>query len=339
MSTASKLTKKQKKGVAFRNRKTGGKKKSADFEEGEGRDVPIAEDQDMAEVAGEEDGVEEKSERVDAGVKEGSKSKGKGKEKAKPEVAAAGEGAPGRTKRKREAATEVENDGEDVKPAGDAEIKPKSKRRKGDTGEALEGEEDGAKKSSSARRYILFLGNLKYTTSLEAIQAHFSACDPPPTIRLLTPKKAPHKSATAGPTKSKGCAFLEFKHQNALQQGIKLHHSTLDGRKVNVELTAGGGGKSETRLNKLKERNKGLDTQRRKRTTKPDAGEKKEVAPSRGAERQSATSGVMAAPAEKRTWTVGEVEETETHRGGKKHAKRRPRPKNFSTGTNAIPVG
>lgn len=62
--------------------------------------------------------------------------------------------------------------------------------------------------------------------------------------------------------KSKGCAFLEFKHQSALQQGLKLHHSSLDGRRINVELTAGGGGKSETRLSKLKERNKELENQR-----------------------------------------------------------------------------
>lgn len=82
--------------------------------------------------------------------------------------------------------------------------------------------------------------------------------DPPPTVRLLTSKSA--KSPTK--TKSKGCAFLEFSHRNALQQGLKLHHSQLDERKINVELTAGGGGKSEARLTKLKERNKGLTAQR-----------------------------------------------------------------------------
>jgi len=62
--------------------------------------------------------------------------------------------------------------------------------------------------------------------------------------------------------KSKGCAFLEFTHRNALQQGLKLHQSMLDGRMVNVELTAGGGGKSESRLKKVRERNKALLGQR-----------------------------------------------------------------------------
>lgn len=36
----------------------------------------------------------------------------------------------------------------------------------------------------------------------------------------------------------------------------------LDGRMINVELTAGGGGKSENRLIKVKERNKALFVQR-----------------------------------------------------------------------------
>lgn len=82
--------------------------------------------------------------------------------------------------------------------------------------------------------------------------------DPPPAVRLLTPKV----SAAKPVTKSKGCAFLEFKDRQGVQQALKLHHSQLDGRKINVELTAGGGGKGETRLKKLKERNKELEGQR-----------------------------------------------------------------------------
>lgn len=104
-----------------------------------------------------------------------------------------------------------------------------------------------------------FLGNLQYTTPKEAIQKHFAACDPPPEIRLLTPKPRP---GVAARPKSKGCAFLEFRSKVGLQQALKLHQSMLDGRMINVELTAGGGGKSETRMNKVKERNKGLLSQR-----------------------------------------------------------------------------
>jgi nucleolar protein 6 len=80
-------------------------------------------------------------------------------------------------------------------------------------------------------------------------------------VRLLTPKaSATGKKSTK--SKSKGCAFLEFDNRRALQQALKLHQSKLDGRTINVELTVGGGGKSETRLKKLRERNKDLNTQR-----------------------------------------------------------------------------
>lgn len=85
------------------------------------------------------------------------------------------------------------------------------------------------------------------------------AIDPPPTVRLLTPKAAPNGRQ---PNKSKGCAFLEFATKSALQQALKSHQSELDGRMINVELTAGGGGKSEGRIEKLKKRNKELHEQR-----------------------------------------------------------------------------
>jgi|ERR1700722_819100 len=79
--------------------------------------------------------------------------------------------------------------------------------------------------------------------------------EPPPTIRLLTPKSVPSN-------KSKGCAFLEFSHHNSLQQALKLHQSTLEGRKINIELTVGGGGKGQGRIAKLQGRNRGLQDQR-----------------------------------------------------------------------------
>ena len=86
--------------------------------------------------------------------------------------------------------------------------------------------------------------------------AHTLVLDSPPIVRLPTPK------ATQPASKSKGYAFLEFTEKKSLQQALRLHHSELEGRKINVELTAGGGGKSEHRLKKLQERNKGLHEQR-----------------------------------------------------------------------------
>jgi len=96
-------------------------------------------------------------------------------------------------------------------------------------------------------------------STVALIEPHFRE-DPPPTIRLLTPKANP--GTTQNKLKSKGCAFLEFTHRNALQQALKLHQSNLEGRLINVELTAGGGGKSDSRLAKVRERNKALLGQR-----------------------------------------------------------------------------
>ncbi len=69
-------------------------------------------------------------------------------------------------------------------------------------------------------------------------------------------------TAAAAKSKSKGCAFLEFSTRHALQVALRLHQSELDGRRINVELTAGGGGKSDARLAKVKARNKHLGAQR-----------------------------------------------------------------------------
>ncbi|KAL0071780.1 hypothetical protein AAF712_000702 [Marasmius tenuissimus] len=290
MAAATKLTKKQKKALAFRERKSGKGGKDATSNDMEGNELPEMDVQDI---------VDEQGDQVEDGkLDEKKKKRFRGKSK----------------KRKRE------NEG-DVETKVTTEDAKASKRRK------TEGDKE---------RLILFLGNLKYTTSQESITSHFNACDPPPTIRLLTPKTASEKS-----TKSKGCAFLEFETKAALQQALKLHHSKLDGRTINVELTAGGGGNSETRLKKLRERNKKLHGQRKPgKDGKSDKGEN--AAGNTTDQRYSATSGVGEAPATKNTWTVGDtVEEGPRSRGGKKHSKRGARKpaKEWGTGVNAIPVG
>jgi len=56
-------------------------------------------------------------------------------------------------------------------------------------------------------------------------------------------------------------------------------------------------------------------------------------------QRFSATSGLEQVQSKRRTWTVGDEDDGETHRGGKKHTKTRPRGRQWGTGVNAIPVG
>ncbi|KAG9314193.1 hypothetical protein JVU11DRAFT_4979 [Chiua virens] len=335
MLPTSKLTKRQKKFLAFRERKRGKDKLKplpGTISDSEDEiDVPAVEDQVLADAPQSQQGHQISKEVL----------LGTGKTRAKAEEAETEARVVVTVARKSKRKAREEDE------SGESD-KPKSKRRRGGEGTAMqEAVEDGAedgetlsaeietKSEKTKQRFILFLGNLKYTTTLEAIQGHFSACVPPPTVRLLTPKPST-KSPTKPVTKSKGCAFLEFKHRGALQQGLKLHHSQLDGRQINVELTAGGGGKSMARTKKLKERNKELEGQRRKRQD-PAAN-----VPPGGAQRFSATSGEQEIPTHKQTWTVGDAEERGTHRGQKHQRtskKRGSRVKDFRTGVNAIPVG
>ncbi|KAJ7246280.1 hypothetical protein B0H12DRAFT_1021281 [Mycena haematopus] len=327
MNAPQKLTKKQKKGIAFRDRK-GSKSRSHGGPAGmEDNEVPVLEVQDF--VGDEVDSLALEVRTTQATpADQKSKALRKGKEKAVDSVT-----PPAQKKRKRDHAAEdggenAAEEGQDGKVEG-----PKPKKVKGSPG-------DSAKetKTQVTQRFILFVGNLKYTTTAEAIKAHFAACDPPPTVRLRTPKP----SAAGKPVnKSKGCAFVEFSHRNALQQGLKLHQSELEGRRINVELTVGGGGKSDTRLNKLKERNKGLFEQRKDRVEKLAKNDPTMSSVLDQPQRFSATSGLEQVQSKRRTWTVGDEEDDETHRGGKKHTKARGRGKGkqWGTGVNAIPVG
>jgi len=269
-----KQTKKQKKALAFRTRQKTSKKKDLDDEQ-DALDFPIEENQDVAGLAD----LPLETEEVSAGGRSGGrkgKAKDGGQHQPQPE---------GSKKRKRE--------GEEV-----VVEKPRKKSKAHPTVSAPGVEDDDGQKVAEVKeraqpqRFILFIGtfglglssklasfataagNLKYSTTKDAILSHFSSCgtvcprldfstithilasDPPPTVRLPTPK------TTQPSSKSKGYAFLQFTDKKPLQQALRLHHSELEGRKINVELTAGGGGKSEHRVKKLQERNKGLHEQR-----------------------------------------------------------------------------
>ncbi|KAH0838147.1 hypothetical protein J3R83DRAFT_6398 [Lanmaoa asiatica] len=330
MLPTAKLTKRQKKGIAFRERKHGKTKDSSLDITGNlenETDVYSLEDQVLVDATQGQQGHQVSAEAL----------VGKGKAGAETEEAERRLVVAARKRRRKV--------GEEEKGAIGESDKPKPKRRKGSDGSPIVGMEQpvednvgagetGKESEKTKQRFILFLGNLKYTTTPEAIQVHFSVCVPPPTVRLLTPKPST-KSTTKPVIKSKGCAFLEFKHHGALQQGLKLHHSQLDGRQINVELTAGGGGKGLTRIKKLKERNKDLEGQRQKRQDPKIQ--------SNGTQRFSGTSGMEQTHTHNRTWTIGDVEEKETHRGGQKHQsgskKRGSLVKDFRTGMNAIPIG
>lgn len=97
-----------------------------------------------------------------------------------------------------------------------------------------------SKKSKMEKKtnpYVLFVGQMAYTTTATGLLEHFqkglgktSDCLK---VRLLTdPKKN---------NRSKGMAFIEANDPEILFECLKLHHTTLDGRRINVERTTGGG--------------------------------------------------------------------------------------------------
>jgi nucleolar protein 6 len=107
----------------------------------------------------------------------------------------------------------------------------------------------------SRKRFVLFVGNMPFSAKEKEIHKHFLSAGDIVDIRVLNNK------STGQP---RGCAFVEFESGVALNRALKLHHSDMDGRKINVELTAGGGGNSAGRKQKIEQKNKKLLKERRK---------------------------------------------------------------------------
>lgn len=104
-------------------------------------------------------------------------------------------------------------------------------------------------------RYLLFLGNLAFDTTKEQIEEYFERVGDVVAVRLLTDRDT---------GKPRGCAFLELADSATCNRALKLHHTILNGRKINVELSAGGGGNSSARRKKIADKNKKLTEERRK---------------------------------------------------------------------------
>ncbi|KAK9496259.1 hypothetical protein V1508DRAFT_408138 [Lipomyces doorenjongii] len=130
------------------------------------------------------------------------------------------------------------------KTDGDGDVQ-KPKRQKREKSEKPQGP-----------RFILFIGNLPYTATQTALQTHLTASKPD-IIRIPTEKNT---------QKAKGFAFAEFTGQDASKRVnacLRLHHTEFEGRRINVELTAGGGGSGTSRKQKLKQKNERLEAERR----------------------------------------------------------------------------
>ncbi|KAK4452894.1 hypothetical protein QBC34DRAFT_397296 [Podospora aff. communis PSN243] len=229
--------------------------------------------------------VDEDEEQVEEESKEDKKSKNEKKDKKK-------------TKDKKSKTKDIVSEGEDVAMengategatvANGAETPSKrSKKDKKDKKEknskkekkatAVDGDDDEEEPSadtnadpdtsSKANRFICFVGNLPFTATADAVKQHFAKVQPM-SVRLLTERN--------DPSKSRGIAFVEFANFDHMKTCLeKFHHSEFnDGksapRKINVELTAGGGGKTSYRQEKIASKNKKLNEERHNRFVKEE---------------------------------------------------------------------
>ncbi|KAK6086110.1 RNA recognition domain-containing protein [Seiridium cupressi] len=173
------------------------------------------------------------------------------------------EAAGDKPKKKRKKSKKAAKDGDEEKPAAVTEEK------------ADQGSNEEATGKPKKNRFIVFVGNLPYTATTADIEKHFSAVQPI-AVRLLHEK--------ANPNKSRGIAFLEFAGFDHMKTCLKtMHHSTLtcqgrdhrgrpktEERTINVELTAGGGGNTEGRKEKIKAKNEKLDGERERRAVEEE---------------------------------------------------------------------
>lgn len=95
------------------------------------------------------------------------------------------------------------------------------------------------KQPSNATPYILFVGQLAYSTTPDMLFNHFQTTlgneiitNETLKIRLLTDPKT---------KKSRGMGFVELSTPEIMYECLKMHLTHLDGRRINVERSAGGG--------------------------------------------------------------------------------------------------
>jgi RNA recognition motif-containing protein len=95
---------------------------------------------------------------------------------------------------------------------------------------------DDTKKRSTP--YILFVGQLAFSTTSDMLFKHFQTTlgkeinEDTMKIRLLSDSKT---------NKSKGMAFIELSTPEIMYECLKMHLTHLDGRRINVERSSGGG--------------------------------------------------------------------------------------------------
>ncbi|KAG5956770.1 hypothetical protein E4U57_002287 [Claviceps arundinis] len=169
--------------------------------------------------------------------------------------------------------------------------KEKKKKEKKDKDEksTTTSADDPAAETGKPSRHIVFVGNLPFSATAASIKAHFATLNPI-SVRCLKNKD------DANPCR--GIAFVEFANVWSMRTCLdKFHHTIFEdgvsaGRKINVELTAGGGGSTKFRKDKIREKNVKLDENRAKRIDKEKTAKQQSGGEKKG--RQGKDAGVEA---------------------------------------------
>lgn len=107
--------------------------------------------------------------------------------------------------------------------------------------------------------YILFVGQIPFNTSADQIMQHFQhymgkkvITKESMTIRIPNNENKDELKIKGKDRPTKGFAFCEFQDPELMYECLKLHHTDMNGRRINV-IRAAGGGKAK-RVEKIKER-------------------------------------------------------------------------------------
>ncbi|SPQ99285.1 unnamed protein product (mitochondrion) [Plasmodiophora brassicae] len=129
-----------------------------------------------------------------------------------------------------------------------------------DVAEEVDADASGNDAAKPSSRYIVFVGNLPYGMTEERLRAFLKMDDDLVEVRL--PRNEKDRSRT------KGYAFCELKTAAARQKCLLYHHTKFEGRRINVEATAGGGGNSAKRKAKIQKKNETVNKWRQRRMEK-----------------------------------------------------------------------